>query len=95
MEGRKDDIGKLRATLIPWDAMASVAYVMEYGAKKYGDHNWKQVPNARERYVNAAHRHWVAMVDGPAYDDESGVHHAAHAVCCLLFVLWFDMNNTE
>ena len=94
-DGRKDDSGKPRATLVPWEAMRQAILALEHGAAKYGVDNWRTVPNARSRYMDAAHRHWEDLVDGPSLDDESGLSHAAHAVCCLLFVLWFDMNNTE
>ena len=28
---------------------------------------------------------------GEQTDSESGKHHLAHAVCCLMFLMWFDL----
>lgn len=87
-EGRKDDAGKLRWSLLPLRAMKSVVEVLEYGARKYSEGGWKSV--SRQRYVEAAFRHMVAIADGEKLDAESGLPHAAHAVCCLLFIIHFD-----
>ena len=85
--GRKDDAGKRRWSLLPWNAVAGVVEVLTYGATKYGDHNWRQVDNAGERYFDAALRHLHAWHDGERLDGESGLPHLAHAACCILFLL--------
>lgn len=87
-EGRKDDAGKLRWSLLPLRAMKSVVEVLEYGARKYSEGGWKSV--SRQRYVEAAFRHMVAVADGEKLDAESGLPHAAHTVCCMLFIIHFD-----
>lgn len=87
-EGRKDDAGKLRWSLLPLRAMKSVVEVLEYGARKYSEGGWKSV--SRQRYVEAAFRHVVAIAEGEKLDAESGLPHAAHAVCCMLFIIHFD-----
>lgn len=88
--GTKLDAGKPRWTLVPWDSMRGVLAVLEHGATKYAPDNWKFVSNPRERYANAAMRHMTAWLEGERCDDESGLSHLAHAVCCLLFLLHFD-----
>jgi hypothetical protein len=35
-------------------------------------------------------RHVHAWRAGETKDPESGLHHLAHAGCCLLFMLWLD-----
>lgn len=87
VEGTKHDDGKPRWTLVPWRAMESVVAVLEHGAKKYGDDNWRHVPNASRRYVDAAARHIIAHMRGDELDRESGLPHLAHAVCSILFLL--------
>lgn len=83
-EGRKYDSGKLRFSLIPHDILIEVLHVLEFGAKKYGAHNWRMVENAKERYWDAAMRHlWEAA--GEQLDHETKRRHEAHAICCLLF----------
>lgn len=84
----KHDAGNPRWTLLPMRALRKVVDVLEYGAKKYAPNNWKGIE--RERYVNAAFRHMAALADGEKLDAESGLPHAAHAACCMLFVLYFD-----
>jgi len=64
-----------------------VAGVLAYGARKYAPHNWAKVPNARQRYYDAAMRHLHAWWEGESCDPESGHPHLAHASCCCLFLL--------
>ena len=56
-----------------------------------GADNWRYVDNARTRYFDAAQRHIMAWWQGEQTDSESGKHHLAHAVCCLMFLMWFDL----
>ena len=85
--GRKNDRGKRRWSLVPWEAMSVVVDVLERGAAEYGEENWRKVEHARERYWNAAMRHLVAWRSESATDEESGLSHLAHAACCVLFLL--------
>ena len=89
-EGRKDDAGKLRYSLIPVGPLRAIAEVLDFGARKYGADNWKRVPDARARYTDALMRHVEAWRDGERRDAETGLPHLAHAACCLLFLLWVD-----
>jgi hypothetical protein len=84
---RKDDDGKDRWTLLPFKGLQQVVKVLGFGAKKYAPHAWRLVPNGRERYLDAAFRHLVAVSQGEELDAESGLPHLAHAVCCCLFAL--------
>lgn len=87
VEGRKDDAGKCRPSLLPMAALFEVLAVLEYGAAKYEAEGWRNVPNAEPRYLNAAMRHLMLRLAGEKLDRESGLPHLAHAACCLLFVL--------
>jgi hypothetical protein len=95
--GRKDDAGKMRYTLLPWRALDEVTAVLEHGVAKYGEGNWREVPEARRRYIDATLRHVRAvMADvGEDLDRDSGRHHLAHAVCSLLFVLELDLEHAS
>lgn len=88
--GRKFDGGKLDWTLLPVEAIEDVVKVLEFGAQKYGRSNWTKVEDGHRRYLAAAYRHLVAIQKGEQFDPESGLPHAAHAVCCLLFLGYFD-----
>jgi hypothetical protein len=90
MEGRKNDIGKLRWSLLPFKEVADVVAVLTFGATKYDDDNWQKVPNHKDRYFSACMRHLTAWCGGEKNDSETGINHLAHAVCCLLFLMWFD-----
>ena len=88
--GIKFDGEKTRFDLLPWNEIKQVADVFTLGAKKYADENWKFVPEGRKRYFAATMRHLVAWKEGEKIDKESGISHLAHAICCLLFLLFFD-----
>ena len=88
--GTKHDGGKLLWSLVPWEPMASVVRVLMFGAKKYAPDNWMKIERPRERYVDAMLRHAVARAGGEVVDPESGEPHAAHVVCCALFLIWHD-----
>ncbi|MFB6349460.1 dATP/dGTP diphosphohydrolase domain-containing protein [Moraxella sp. ZJ142] len=89
-DGQKYDHGKPRFSLLPMAALWQVIAVLEFGAAKYGADNWQQVDNAKTRYFDACHRHLSAWWAGERLDSESGLPHLAHAVCCLLFLMWGD-----
>lgn len=86
-DGIKHDAGKPRWSLIPWRGLARVVDVLEFGARKYAPGNWRKVNDAQARYTDALLRHVVAYAGGEIDDPESGLHHLAHAGCCVLFLL--------
>lgn len=95
--GRKDDSNKPRYSLLPTGTINQVVQVLEYGASdKYEVDNWQKIPDARRRFYDAAMRHIDAWWNGEIIDlDKDGVKgsqlpHLAHAICCLLFLMWFD-----
>lgn len=67
-------------------ALAEVARVMEYGAKKYNRKNWVLVED-KERYESASLRHQISSHNGEYLDDESGLQYMAHSICSQLFLL--------
>ena len=93
MTGRKDDDGKPQYRLLPTRSLAAIVDVLTFGAQKYTPDNWRKVPDAQTRYTDAMLRHIFAWLDGEATDAESGYHHLAHAGCCLLFLLHFELET--
>ena len=69
--------------------------VLTFGAKKYSPGNWKKLNSASARYFAAAQRHMWALQRNEENDPESGYHHAAHAACCLLFILEIDKTRNS
>ena len=82
----KFDTNKLRYSLIPPKACEHLAKVLTYGAKKYKPDNWRKVDNI-SRYEDALFRHIQAWRKGEIYDSESGLHHLAHAMTNIVFLL--------
>lgn len=66
--------------------MQEVQAVLEAGARKYGDDNWRMVANAPTRYFDATMRHLFAYRLGEVVDPDDGRSHLAHAICSLLFI---------
>jgi len=93
--GRKFDGGKLRYGLLPPLALAETVKVLTFGAEKYEPDNWKQVPDSKRRYFDAAQRHLWAYKDNEVLDPESGIHHLAHAMCCLMFLYEHDVKYSK
>ena len=91
--GVKYDNGKPQWSLLPFKALTEVVEVLTYGAKKYAPDNWKKVPDARRRYIDAGFRHFAAYASGETHDPETGKHHLAHAICCLLYIVAFDLGE--
>lgn len=83
------------------NALAFVQATLDYGAKKYEAHSWRNVPNGLERYDKAARRHkkdrdlamaWYMARGAPNYghfttDQESGLPHIAHELFNLMAVI--------
>lgn len=90
MTGTKDDKGKPRWDLLPWAQLTAVVRVLTKGAEHYGAGNWQTVADARARYFAALMRHLTAWWAGELLDPDDGEPHLAHAVCCVLFLAWFD-----
>lgn len=94
-EGVKHDYGKARFSLLPVGPLREVVDVLTFGATKYSPENWKYVSQAEERYSDAVLRHLFSWIEGEKIDPESGKSHLAHAMCCLLFLLWFEQESRQ
>lgn len=92
-QGVKYDNGKPQWSLLPFKALGQVVEVLTYGARKYSPDNWKKVPDARRRYTDAGFRHFTAYASGETHDPETGKHHLAHAICCMLYLVAFDLGE--
>ena len=97
--GRKFDGGKPEYGLLPPLALEETVKVLTFGAQKYERDNWKKVPDSKRRYFDAMERHIWAYKKGEQMDPESGIHHLAHAMCCLMFLyehdIMYSLNDGE
>lgn len=93
-DGVKFDKGKNRVELLdPW-WLEEVGAVLTFGAKKYADHNWRQgMPYTR--LIGALLRHVFAIMRGEDRDPESGLTHAGHASCCLMFLFGMMLHRPD
>jgi len=93
--GRKFDSGKLRYGLTPPLALKEMVRVLTFGAEKYEPDNWKYVEDSKHRYFDALMRHAWAWKEGEVLDQETGLHHLAHALCCLSFLYEHDIKYSK
>lgn len=91
----KADAGKPQLTLVPRQIIFDIAEVREYGNRKYHDpENWRTVE--KERYRDAAFRHFMAYLDDPeGVDAESGLPHLSHLACNIAFLCEMEKGNTN
>jgi hypothetical protein len=79
--GAKEDNDKPDLDLVLGDfsrALIEVGKVGAFGAKKYSEHGWLQVPNGIRRYSAALWRHFLMEYTGETVDRESKLLHKAH-----------------
>ena len=86
--GIKHDESKRRMDLVPTSLTSAVARILEFGAKKYGDNNWREGLKWSRVYA-ALQRHLADFWDGKDVDDESGLPHLYHAACNIAFLIEF------
>lgn len=86
---RKDD--KLRWDLLPLNLIEMIVKVFHFGAKKYGENRWQDLPDAYNRYKGAMLRHLVAHEKGDILDPESGLPHLAHMAWNALAILFVEI----
>jgi hypothetical protein len=79
---------------MPWDAVDEVVKRFTHGAKKYDPDNWKQVPDAVNRYKAALMRHFSAYCQGEKYDpDAEGLSHIGAVAWNALVLVWFELHK--
>jgi Domain of unknown function (DUF5664) len=83
------DDGKLQLQwLMSMSGIDDVARVGAYGAKKYGQSNWRG-GSEWMRYFGSVVRHVSSCIRGELVDSESGLPHLAHAAYnCLILLTW-------
>jgi hypothetical protein len=86
--GTKHDQSKPAVGLIPAEALEAEGYVWGFGARKYGEHNWRNGLSVL-RICGAILRHTMAIMRGEDIDSESGQPHAAHIRCDAAMLIAF------
>lgn len=90
----KADNNKLDWSLLPMEALEPVVEVLEFGKTKYSSWNWSEGSGFNwTRVISAALRHIFAWMRGEDLDPETNKSHLAHAVCNLIFLLYYTQNK--
>ena len=84
-DGRNSDNPKLMYDLLDVYAIEDLVKVLTRGAQKYSPNNWHN-SDSLLRYYAAAMRHLEAWRKGEETDEETGLPHISHAMCCLMFL---------
>jgi hypothetical protein len=85
MGANKSDKDKLRMSLYPIEVIDEDLKVLEFGAKRYGEYNWRK-GMAWTRLWDAMWRHLRAVREGEFVDPDSGLSHLAHARVSAAFL---------
>lgn len=96
--GAKLDAGKNRLHLIMHGfarALWEVGRVGTYGAGKYTDNGWAEVPDGINRYTDAMQRHELKEVIEGEIDAESQMYHAAQVAWNSLARLELMLRDKE
>ena len=86
--------GKTRYGLIPDYALNEMAKVMTYGAKKYSADNWRKGLSFTS-CLDSLERHIAKFKIGQDYDEETGLHHLAHAMANCSFIMEYSLTHPE
>lgn len=76
-------------------SLLEVSKVGTFGAKKYTPNGWVSVPNAKERYLSAAWRHYIDYKYVSELDPDSGLHHLSHFAWNALAALKFALDEQD
>lgn len=76
--------------VLVFKGLDEVAKVGEFGAKKYGQFNYKS-GSSYMRFLGSCSRHLAAFIRGEDVDSESGLSHLAHLIFdCLMLMDWIE-----
>lgn len=93
MSANRFNIGKLRWDLIDWESVEEMLKVLESGAIKYDQNNWKKGLH-REETLESTQRHLIELFKKRELDSESTLHHMGHIMCNAMFYLYHHRNNS-
>ena len=95
-QSKKYDKGKRRFDLIDLGTVGAIADVLGFGAQKYGENTWQDLPEGEKRYFAALLRHLEAHQKGDLIDGESGLPHIYHVLTNAFFLTYlFNKKETK
>lgn len=87
-DSKKYDKGKRRFDLVDLSTVGAIADVLGFGAQKYGENTWQNLPDGEKRYFAALLRHLEAHQKGDLIDAESGLPHIYHVFTNAYFLTY-------
>lgn len=90
IQGKKLDQNKPRMSLASKRRFKRCNSSFRVWCYKVSSRQLEDVPDAKTRYYDARTPHIDAWWQGEQKDPETGEHHLAHAICCGMFLWWFD-----
>jgi hypothetical protein len=87
-KGQKD----VRLHALPWESIAELGRVFTFGESKYDDYNYRKGYDWSLTF-DAMVRHIWQFWSGEDRDNESGLHHMAHAAWHALVLLFFSLTE--
>jgi hypothetical protein len=85
---------KLRWSLVDFKSIEPLVRVLEFGANKYGYHNWKKGMPVTE-VTESLMRHLTAFMSGEDIDPESKESHIGHIQCNAMFLTYILENMRD
>lgn len=92
--GARYNTGKLPIHLVPTSSVYALADVLDYGATKYEDHNWRRGMKWSTVY-SCAMRHLLKWFEGEELDDESGKEHLSHVMANIAMLIEYKKTCPE
>jgi hypothetical protein len=92
--GTKFDAGKERYDLMAPYPLNEIAKVYTYGTIKYDDNNWRKGMKWGKLF-SAMMRHAWKWWRGERFDEESGLHHLAHAAWQCMALMEYEIYHPE
>lgn len=93
-KAQRHNSDKLRWSLVDFDALEPMVRVLEFGARKYSDHNWKKGLKTTE-ICESLLRHLTAYLGGEDNDPESGLPHTGHILCNAMFLSYMEQYRPD
>lgn len=92
--GIKHDDKKPNLALIPIEAIFALGESLTYGARKYGDDNFREGLHVR-RQLSAALRHLYQALELEDVDAESGCLHLGNAMASIAMAIYTIKHNPD
>ena len=79
--------------LIPLNVIKEVAMVLTTNFNKYGE-DWKDIPNAKNIFLDSMLRHLEAWQSGQRYDEDNTLH-IIKVVSNAIFIAWHELREVS